>query len=183
LKDIDPAKLVFLDESGAQTSMTRTRGRAPRGQRVVTHVPGGHWMIVTMISAIRLDGPFAASTIVGPTDSDVFRTYVRDVLAPQLRAGDVVVMDNLSPHKATGVREAIESVGASLRYLPPYSPDFNPIENMWSKLKGKLRSIGARSIESLHEAIGLALLAITPSDCHGFFRGCGYPATGKGALL
>jgi transposase len=183
LKDVDPAQLVFLDESAAQTSMTPAHGRAPRGKRVVAHVPGGHWMIVTMISAIRLDGPFAAATIIGPTDSDVFRTYIRELLTPQLKLGDVVVMDNLSPHKAPGVREAIESAGASLRYLPPYSPDFNPIENMWSKLKRTLRNIGARSIESLHEAIDAALLAITPSDCHGFFRGCGYPATEKGAPL
>jgi transposase len=174
---------VFLDESGAQTSMTRTRGRAPKGQRVVAKVPGGHWTIVTMISAVRTAGPFAAGTIVGATDSDVFRTYVREVLAPQLRAGDVVVMDNLSPHKASGVREAIESVGATLRYLPPYSPDFNPIENMWSKVKGTLRSLAARSVESLHDAIATALATVTTSDCIGFFRHCGYIDTSKGARL
>jgi transposase len=183
LKDVDPARLVFLDESGTQTSMTRTHGRAPRGERLVSKVPAGHWKIVTMISAIRLGGPFAAASVIGPTDSDLFRTYVAQVLVPQLRPGDVVMMDNLSPHKAPGVREAIESVGASLHYLPPYSPDFNPIENMWSKLKRRLRSIAARSIESLHEAIGTALQSISSSDCHGFFRGCGYHATGKGALL
>ena len=120
---MDPARLVFLDESGAQTSMTRTRGRAPRGQRVVAKVPGGHWKVVTMISAVRTSGPFAAASIVGATDSDVFRTYVREILTPQLRPGDVVVMDNLTPHKASGVREAIEAAGAALRYLPPYSPD------------------------------------------------------------
>lgn len=183
LSDVDPARLVFLDESGTQTSMTRTRGRAPRGQRIVSKVPGGHWKIVTMISAIRLDGPFAASSVMGPNDSDLFRSYVRQVLAPQLRAGDVVVMDNLSPHKAAGVREAIEAVGASVRYLPPYSPDFNPIENMWSKLKQRLRSIGARSIDALHDAIGMALSSISTTDCRGFFSGCGYLATEKGALL
>jgi transposase len=183
LKDVAPERLVFLDESGAQTSMTRTRGRAPRGQRVVAKVPGGHWKIVTMISAVRTTGPFAAATIVGATDSDVFRTYVREVLAPRLRSGDIVVMDNLSPHKATGVREAIEAVGATLRYLPPYSPDFNPIENMWSKVKGKLRSMGARSVQTLHEAIGTALATVTPLDCVGFFRGCGYHATSLGAQL
>jgi transposase len=174
---------VFLDESGAQTSMTRTRGRAPRGQRVIAKVPGGHWTIVTMISAIRTSGPFAAATIVGATDSDVFRTYVRQVLAPQLQPGDVVVMDNLSPHKAAGVREAIESVGATLLYLPPYSPDFNPIENMWSKVKGTLRSLAARGIDTLHEAIQVALHTVTPSDCIGFFRHCGYFATSNGARL
>jgi transposase len=147
---------VFLDESGAQTSMTRTRGRAPRGQRVVAKVPGGHWKIVTMIGAVRISGPFATASIVGATDSDVFRTYVREVLTPQLRPGDVVVMDNLAPHKAAGVREAIAAIGAELRYLPPYSPDFNPIENMWSKVKGRLRSLATRTVESLHDAIGAA---------------------------
>lgn len=183
MRDVDLQRLVFLDESGSQTSMTRTRGRAPRGQRVVAKVPAGHWKIVTMISAIRTSGPFASASIVGATDSDVFRTYVRDVLAPRLRPGDVVVMDNLTPHKAAGVRQAIESVGAELRYLPPYSPDFNPIENMWSKVKANLRSLAARSIESLHDAIGLALATVTPSDCIGFFRHCGYIAISNGAQL
>ncbi len=174
---------MFLDESGAQTSMTRTRGRGPSGQRVVAKVPAGHWKIVTMISAVRTSGPFAAATIASPTDSDVFRTYVREVLAPQLKPADVVVMDNLSPHKTSGVREAIEAAGAELRYLPPYSPNFNPIENLWSKVKGQLRSLAARSVETLHEAIGIALATVTPSDCVGFFQHCGYPATGKGAPL
>lgn len=174
---------MFLDESGAQTSMTRTRGRAPKGQRVVAKVPGGHWTVVTMISAVRTGGPFAAASIVGATDSDVFRTYVREVLAPRLRAGDVVVMDNLTPHKASGVREAIEGAGAELRYLPPYSPDFNPIENMWGKVKGVLRSLAARGIDTLHDAIGVALGTVTPADCAGFFRHCGYTATLKGAPL
>ena len=163
--------------------MTRTRGRAPKGQRVIAQVPGGHWKIVTMISAVRRAGPFATASIVGATDSDVFRTYVRQVLAPQLHAGDVVVMDNLSAHKASGVREAIESVGAELLYLPPYSPDLNPIENMWSKVKGKLRSLAARSIESLQEAIAAAVGTVTPDDCIGFFRHCGYVATSNGAQL
>jgi transposase len=183
LKDVEPDRLVFLDESGSQTSMTRTRGRAPKGERVVAKVPAGHWKIVTMISAIRTAGPFAGASIIGATDSDVFRTYLRQVLAPQLRPGDVVVMDNLTPHKAAGVRETIESAGAELRYLPPYSPDFNPIENMWSKVKGKLRSLSARSIDSLHDAIASALATVTPSDCVGFFRHCGYFATSNGAQL
>ncbi len=177
LKDVDPNRLVFLDESGAQTSMTRTHGRAERGERVVSKVPGGHWKIVTMISAIRLDGPFAATSVVGATDSELFLTYVREVLCPQLRIGDVVVMDNLSPHKASGVKESIEAAGASVRYLPPYSPDFNPIEPMWNKAKHALRTIGARTVDALHNAIGVALQTINPTDCQGFFRGCGYIAT------
>jgi transposase len=174
---------VFLDESGAQTSMTRTYGRAPRGQRVVAKVPAGHWRVVTVIGAVRTSGPFAAATVVGATDSDVFRAYVREVLAPELRPGDVVVMDNLSPHKASGVREAIEGAGATLRYLPPYSPDFNPIENVWSKVKGRLRSLAARSVDALHDAFGTALATVTPADCVGFFRHCGYAATSNGAQL
>ena len=163
--------------------MTRTRGRAPRGERVVAKVPGGHWQVVTMIGAVRTGGPFAAASIVGATDSDVFRTYVREVLAPHLRPGEVVVMDNLSPHKAAGVREAIEAAGATLRYLPPYSPDFNPIENLWSKVKARLRSMAARSVDAPHDAIGAAMSTVTPSDCVAFFRNCGYPATSKGAPL
>jgi transposase len=163
--------------------MTRARGRAPRGQRVVAKVPGGHWTIVTMISAVRTSGPFAAGTIVGATDSDVFRTYVSQVLAPQLRPGDVVVMDNLSPHKASGVRQAIEAADAKLLYLPPYSPDFNPIEPMWSKVKSHLRSLGARTVQTLHDAISTALSQITPNDCVGYFRHCGYPAMQNGAPL
>jgi len=174
---------VFLDESGARADMTRTRGRAPRGERVVAKVPGGHWRVVTVIGAVRTSGPFAAATLVGATDGDAFRAYVREVLAPQLRPGDVVVMDNLSPHKSPAVREAIEAAGATLRYLPPYSPDFNPIENLWSKVKGKLRSLAARSVETLHDAIGVALATVTPRDCVGFFRHCGYAATSNGAPL
>lgn len=163
--------------------MTRTRGRAPKGQRVVAKVPGGHWKIVTMICAVRTSGPFAAATIACATDSDVFRAYIGQVLAPQLKPGDVVVMDNLSPHKASGVQEAIEAAGATLRYLPPYSPDFNPIEPMWSKVKSHLRSLAARTVETLHDAIGNAISQVTPGDCLGYFRHCGYPATQKGAQV
>jgi transposase len=176
LKDVPIEKLVFLDESGAQTTMTRTHGRAPRGVRVIEKVPHGHWLTTTMISAIRTTGPFAQAVIVGATDSDVFRAYVQEVLMPQLDAGDVVIMDNLQPHKAAGVKEMIEQAGARLLYLPPYSPDFNPIENMWSKVKRKLRSAAARTFEALTQAVWAALDQVTPQDCFGFFRGCGYPA-------
>jgi transposase len=167
---------VFLDESGARTSMTRTRGRAPRGVRVVEAVPHGHWRTTTMIGAVRLDGPFAAAVVGGATDADVFRAYVEHVLAPDLRPGDVVVLDNLQPHKASGVREAVEAAGATLLYLPPYSPDFNPIENMWSKVKAHLRAAAARTYEALQEAITHAIHAVTADDCRGFFRHCGYLA-------
>lgn len=182
-KDVDPNRLVFLDESGASTNMTRTHGRAERGVRVIDKVPGGHWKITTLISAIRTSGPFAAAAVSGATDSDVFKTYVQHVLAPELRAGDVVIMDNLQPHKASGVRQMIQATGAALLYLPPYSPDFNPIENMWSKVKRYLRSAAARTYEALQEAITCALQTVTQEDCRGFFRHCGYLATGKAALL
>ena len=168
---------MFIDESGAKTNMTRTRGRAPRGQRVIEHVPRGHWQTTTMIAAIRTTGPCAPMMISGATDSDVFRCYVRHVLVPELTPGDVVVLDNLQPHKAQGVREMIEAAGAAVLYLPPYSPDFNPIENMWSKVKQYLRSAAARTHETLLSAIAAALRTIGIDDCVGFFRHCGYLAT------
>ena len=122
LKDVPLKRLVFIDESGAQTNMTRTHGRVPRGVQVIEKVPHGHWMTTTLISAIRTTGPFAAALVNGPTDSDVFRTYVEYALAPELKPGDVVILNNLRPHKAAGVREMIEKAGAKPLYLPPYSP-------------------------------------------------------------
>ncbi len=163
--------------------MTRTRGRAPRGERVVAKVPCGTWKVVTMIAAVRTSGPFAAASLVGAVDTAAFVTYVRQVLAPALLPGDVLVMDNLSPHKAGAVRQAVEAAGATLLYLPPYSPDFNPIENLWSKVKGRLRSLAARTVDALHDAIGDAFRTVTAADCVGFFRHCGYAATSKAALL
>jgi transposase len=168
---------VFIDESGAKTNMSRKRGRAPRGQRVIERVPHGHWQTTTMIAAIRTNGPCAAAVVSGATDSDVFVAYVQHVLVPQLKAGDVVILDNLQPHKPQRVRELIEAAGAELLYLPPYSPDFNPIENMWSKVKQYLRSAAARTLEALMEAVDAALRNVTVSDCVGFFRHCGYLAT------
>jgi transposase len=168
---------VFIDESGAKTNMTRLVGRAPRGERVVGRVPHGHWKTTTMISAVRLDGPCACATLDGPVDADTFLAYVTHVLAPALRAGDVVVLDNLAAHKAAGVAAAINAAGATLLYLPPYSPDLNPIENMWSKVKAHLRSAAARTLEALGDAIDEALAAVTPGHCRGFFTHCGYPAT------
>ena len=157
--------------------MTRLRGRAPCGERLVEHAPHGHWHTTTMISAIRLTGVEAPMVIDGAMDSLVFRGYVEWLPAPTLHAGDIVVMDNLSPHKAAGVREAIEAVGASLLYLPPYSPDLNPIEPMWSKVKQSLRGAAARTSRTLVKAIGDALRSVTLDDCRGFFKGCGYAAT------
>jgi transposase len=157
--------------------MTRLRGRAPCGERVVEHAPHGHWHTTTMISAIRLTGVEAPMVINGAMDSLVFRGYIERMLAPTLHAGDIVVMDNLSSHKTAGVREAVEAVDASLLYLPPYSPDFNPIEAMWSKVKQSLRSAAARNSHALLKAIGNALHSVTLEDCRGFFHGCGYNAT------
>jgi transposase len=176
LKDVDPDRLVFLDESGARTNLARVRGRCPRGERLASTSPHGHWKTYTMVSAIRTRGPCAAALIDGPMDGDVFRAYVTLVLVPTLAPGDVVVMDNLQSHKAAGVLEAIEAAGAALMYLPPYSPDYNPIENMWSKVKSLLRSAAARTYEALQRAVWNALDAVTPRDCCGFFRHCGYAA-------
>jgi len=166
--------LVFLDESGAKTDLCRLRGRGPVGHRVVGKVPHGHWHTHTIISAVGLRGPFAPAVFDCPVDADVFRAYVEQVLTPALRPGDWVILDNLGPHKAAGIRESIESADACIVYLPPYSPDFNPIENLWSKLKAYLRSVGARGFDALCDAIADGLARITLRDCHGFFRNCGY---------
>jgi transposase len=174
---IDPERLVFIDESGAKSNLCRTHGRAPAGRRLVAKVPHGHWKTTTIIAAVALRGPFAPAAFDGPADTATFRAYVEQVLVPELRPNDIVVMDNLQLHKAAGIAEAVESAGASLLYLPPYSPDFNPIENMWSKVKTHLRSAAARTFDDLCHAIASALETITRQDCRGFLQNCGY-ATG-----
>jgi transposase len=180
---LDPDRVWVLDESGTTTSMTRTRGRAAPGERVADAVPGGHWSVRTVVAAINardgVAGGAAAMTLDGALDGPAFLAYLDRVLCPLLRAGDVVVMDNLSSHKVRGVREAVERAGASVRYLPPYSPDLSPIEPMWSKVKQWLRSAAARTAEALEAAIAAALVAVTPADARGYFRHCGYrmPAT------
>ena len=163
-----------MDESGANTAMTRPRGRAPRGERVEGSVPNGHWSTLTMIGALRLDGLAAAVTIDAATDGPVFRSFVTDALVPALRRGDVVVWDNLSPHKAAGVAEAVEAAGASLMPLPPYSPDYSPIEPMWSKVKQCLRTAAARTLPALRDAADAAFAAVTAADAGGWFDHCGY---------
>jgi transposase len=140
---------------------------------VIEHVPAGHWCTTTMVCALRDDRVEAPLVIEGAMDSVVFRGYVEQMLVPTLRPGDVVVMDNRSPHKTQGVQELIEAAGASVRYLPPYSPDFNPIEPMWSKVKGYLRSAAARTRHRLVQAIGTAFRSVTPTDCAGFCEGYG----------
>jgi transposase len=163
-----------LDESGAKTNLTRLCGRAPKGERVHASAPQGHWQTTTMISSLRWDGSTACLTIDGATDTEVFQTYVREVLRPTLRPGDVVVMDNLSPHKNSETRNLIIQAGAEVLFLPPYSPDLNPIEKMWSKVKAFLRSVEARTQAALIEAIGLALQTVTAQDAINWFASCGY---------
>ena len=154
--------------------MTRLRGRAPRGQRVYDHAPAGHWGTTTMISSIRVDGSAACMTLNGATDTDVFSAYVQSVLMPALRPEDIVVLDNLSPHKGTAALRLIEQAGATVRFLPPYSPDFNPIEHMWSKVKTILRTEKARTEEALDAGIARALARVTASDARNWFAACGY---------
>ena len=154
--------------------MTRLRGRARHGMRVVDRTPHGHWCTTTMIGAMRFDGSNACMAVDGATDTDVFREYVRCVLAPALRPGDIVVLDNLAAHKDNEAQALIEAVRAELRFLPPYSPDLNPIEKMWSKVKAFLRGAKARTQEELYEEIGLALKTVTPQNAEGWFHSCGY---------
>jgi transposase len=171
---IDPARLIFLDESGAKTNMTRLYGRAFDGRRVVDAVPQGHWNTTTMISTLRLDGRTADLVIEGATDGDVFQAYTERILVPTLRPGDIVVMDNLAPHKSPAVIRVIEAAGADVWFLPPYSPDLNPIEKMWSKIKAYLRKVKARNLKTLWRVIGDALNTVTAADALGWFKSCGY---------
>jgi len=172
----DINRLVFLDETGAKTNMTRLYGRALHGERVVDNAPCGHWCTTTIIGAIRLDGSTACMSVNGATDKIIFREYVRHVLIPTLRPGDIVILDNLSAHKDDETQTLIEQVGAELCFLPPYSPDLNPIEKMWSKIKTYLRAAEARSEQALQEMIGQALNTVTAQDAQGWFSSCGYSA-------
>ena len=167
-------RLVFVDESGANTKMTRLRGRARGGQRLVDRIPHGNYQTSTLISSIRLEGPCAPWLFEGPMNGEMFLAWVQQGLAPTLRAGEVVIMDNLATHKIRGVQEAIHSRGARLLYLPPYSPDFNPIEAMWSKIKQYLRRRAPRSESELLAAAQGAFQTISTADCQGFFFGAQY---------
>jgi transposase len=171
---VSPLRLVFVDESGASTKMTRLYGRSRRGQRLVAYHPQGHYQTTTLIAAVRLDGPCAPWLFEGAMDGEMFVAWVRQGLVPQLHLGDWVIMDNLATHKVAGVREAIEGAGAQLLYLPPYSPDFNPIENLWSKVKQILRSLAPRTAHQLLEAAAVAFAAISTTDCEGFFLNAQY---------
>lgn len=167
-------RLVFLDETGVTTNMTRRYGRAQKGMRCVDKVPHGHWQTSTFIAALRHDTLEAPWLLDGPMNGEAFLQYVRHVLGPTLQPGDMVVADNLSSHKVAGVREAIQARGASLLFLPPYSPDFNPIENFFSKLKALLRKAAQRSFDGLLQSIADILESLTAHECFNYFRSSGY---------
>jgi transposase len=171
---MNAAQLVFIDETWATTNMARRYGRAPRGQRLVASVPHGHWQTSTFLAALRRDRISAPYVLDGAINGETFRAYVEQMLAPTLEPGDIVVMDNLGSHKVAGVREAIEARGAALLYLPPYSPDLNPIEQVFAKLKTLLRSAAARTREALWSAIAYALDAFSPAECANYFANAGY---------
>lgn len=174
---LDVRKLVFIDETGFRTNMVRLYGRALRGKRLVAHAPCGHWKTTTFVAALRHDQLTAPMVLDGAMNGRVFLQYVRQVLAPTLAPGDIVVMDNLSSHKAAGVRQAIEKVQAKVVYLPPYSPDFNPIEMVYSKLKRLVRSAGKRNVEELWSYLGQTLNRFPGDECRRYLRHCGYTAT------
>ena len=165
---------VFLDECGVTTDLLRRYGRSPRGTRLHDHTPCGHWQTHTVVAALRLEGLGAPAVFDGPIDSASFLSYVEQVLAPTLRPGDVVVLDNLAVHKQPEVRIALAQVGASLRFLPPYSPDFNPIELAFAKLKAFLRAARPRSFEQVCQLIAIAIDLFTPDECANYARHCGY---------
>lgn len=171
---LDPAKLVFIDETWAKTNMTRLRGRAPVGERLIDKVPHGHWKTTTLIAALDRRGMRCSTLVDGAVNRDVFEAFVEQVLAPTLAPGDVVVMDNLSSHKGARARELIEGRGAAVLFLPPYSPDLNPIELAFAKLKQLMRSAGHRTMAALWGDVQRMLEQITASDAAAFMRHCGY---------
>ena len=173
-KRLNARRLLFLDESGVNLAMTRLYGRAPRGERAAGSAPQNYGAGVTLVAALGARGVRAAMSVDGPTDTLVLVAFIREVLAPRLRRGDILVMDNLAVHKTASVREAVRQAGAKLLYLPPYSPDLSPIEQCWSKLKAGLRKAQARTREALGRALREAFTAVTQRDAKNWFRHCGY---------
>lgn len=171
---LDVSHLVFVDESGFTTNMVRRYGRCPIGHRLVAKAPHGHWRTTTFIAALHRDGLNAPMTLDGPMNGETFRAWTEQFLAPVLKPGDIVVMDNLPAHKVSGIREAIEAQGAMLLYLPPYSPDLNPIEQVFAKFKAALRKAAARTVGKLWRAIAKTLKAFSPQECAAYLRNCGY---------
>ena len=174
--DLDPERLVFIDETWASTKMARTHGRAPRGERLRSPIPHGHWKTTTFIAGLRNSGMVAPMVLDGPINGVAFQAYVDQILVPELKPGDIVIMDNLGSHKGARVRAAIEAAGAKVLYLPPYSPEFNPIENAFAKLKAMLRKAAARTVESLWNTIGRIIDTFTPTECANYFAAAGYDA-------
>ncbi len=172
--DLEPERLVFIDETGASTKMARRYGRARRGARCRASVPHGHWKTTTFVGALRLEGMTAPMVLDGAMHGAAFLAYVEQVLAPTLSPGDIVIMDNLPAHKPVVVRQAIETAGAELRFLPPYSPDLNPIEMAFSKLKAFLKKTAARTVDDLWDAIAVGIDAFTPTECENYFAAAGY---------
>ncbi len=174
---LDPDRLVFIDETGAKTNMARTHGWAPRGKRLRMAVPHGHWNTTTFVAGLTPRGMIAPFVLSGAIDRDAFEAYVKVVLVPELRPGDIVVMDNLSSHKGPRVCKMIEDAGAQLLFLPPYSPDFNPIELAFAKLKARLRKAAERTVDGLWNTIGQISQTFSPQECKNYFNAAGYSAT------
>jgi transposase len=172
--ELDPERLVFIDETGASTKMARLYGRAKRGKRCRAAIPHGHWKTTTFTGALRRSGMTAPMMLDGPMNAAAFLAYVEQVLAPTLEPGDTVVLDNLPAHKSAAIRAAVEAAGAKLRFLPPYSPDFNPIENAFAKLKALLRKAQARTPDKLWDAISDALTRFSAEECANYFSAAGY---------
>jgi transposase len=172
--DLDPTRLIFIDETGLNTKMARQRGRCRKGVRLFASIPHGHWRTTTFVAGLRLSGLGAPMLLDGAMNGDAFLAYVEHVLVPELQPGDIVIMDNLSVHKGAAIRETIEAAGAELRFLPPYSPDFNPIEQAFAKLKALMRKAAARTKEALWSKAGEALDAFTPDECENYFTAAGY---------
>jgi len=172
--DLEPERLIFIDETGASTKMARLRGRSPKGERLRAGLPHGHWKTTTFVAGLRLTGMSAPMVLDGPMNREAFLIYVKHFLAPTLTPGDIVIMDNLPAHKGADVRRSIEATGARLMFLPPYSPDFNPIENAFAKLKALLRKAAERTVEGLWRTIGNLIDAFTPDECANYFAAAGY---------
>ena len=171
---IDPKRLVFIDETWTKTNMTRLRGWAPKGERLVDKVPHGHWKTATFLAALRNDRIDAPCLYDGPINGERFRAYIEQFLAPTLKPGDVVILDNLGSHKGKAVRQAIRDVGARIVFLPKYSPDLNPIEQLFSKVKTLVRKAAPRSLDAVSDAIAQALTSIPPDECANYLTGAGY---------
>ena len=174
--ELDPDRLIFIDETAVTTAMARRYGRAPRGERCRVAVPQGHWKTMTVTAGLCTSGLVATTVFDGATNGERFRAYVTDILVPALRPGDTVILDNLQAHKVAGVRDAIQAVGARLLYLPSYSPDFNPIEQAFAKLKALLRSAAARTVTDLTAALQRAYAAFRPDECRNYLAAAGYDA-------